>query len=60
MNKLQNLHIYLEKKEILHLVFTYKWKYFDIVNSSNFFLSKFEEMQFCIYQVDTANAGMRL
>ena len=54
-----NLHVYIEKKEVLHVV-TYKGKYINIVNSSNFFLSELEEMKICIYRVENANAGMRL
>ena len=55
-----NRHIYnreIEKK--LHVI-TYKWKYTNIVNTCNFFLSEFEEMKSCIYRVETANAGMGL
>ena len=41
-------------------VVIYKRKYIDIVNSSNFFLSEFEEMKNCIYRVEIANARMIL
>ena len=37
-NTLFNMHIYIEKIEMLHVV-TSKWKYSNIVNSSNFFFS---------------------
>ena len=50
-----NLHIYIEKITILHVV-TYKWKYINIVNSSDLFLSELEEMKSCLYRVETANA----
>ena len=53
-----NLHIY-KKIRKLHVI-TYEWKYINIVNSCNFFLSEFEEMKSCIYRVETANAGMGL
>ena len=52
-----NLHIYNREIEKLH-VNTYEWKYINIVNSCNFFLSEFEEMKSCIYRVETANAGI--
>ena len=54
-----NLHIYIEKFDLL-LVVTYKWKYIDIVNSSNFFFTELEKTKSCIYRVETASAGMRL
>ena len=56
---LYNRHIYIEENNILHVV-TYKRRYIDIVNSSNFFLSELEEMKSCIYRVETAKAGMLL
>ena len=46
MNTLNNLQTYIEKKGILYVV-TFKRKYIDIVNSSNLFLSDFEEMKGC-------------
>ena len=54
-----NLHIYKRKIEKLHVI-TYEWKYINIVNSCNCFLSEFEEMKSCRYRVETANAGMGL
>ena len=59
MNTWYNLHVYIERNEILHVV-TYNRKYIKIVNSSNFFLWELEEMKSCIYCVETANNGMRL
>ena len=53
------LDFYIEKIEILH-VFTNKWRSFDIINFSNFFLSVLEETKNCIYREETANVGMRL
>ena len=52
-----NLHIYIREIEKLHVI-TYEWKYINIVNSSNFFLSESEVMESCIFRVETANAGM--
>ena len=59
MKTLYNLHSYIEKKGQLNAV-TYKWKYRDIVNSSNLLLPELEEMKSCISRVETANAAMRL
>ena len=52
---LYNLHVYIEQIEILH-VFIYEWKYINVVNFGNFFLSELEEMKSFIYSVETANA----
>ena len=54
-----SLHLYIRENAKLHVV-TYEWKYINIVNSCNFFLSEFEEMRSCKYRVETANAGMGL
>ena len=54
-----NLHMYIREIEKLNVI-TYEWKYINIVNSGNFFLSEFEEMKSCINGVETANAGMGL
>ena len=54
-----NLHIYLREYEKLNVI-TYEWKYINIVNSCNFFLSEFEEMKSCVYRVEAANDGMGL
>ena len=43
-NALYNLHLYIEKNEILHVV-AYDWKYMNIVNSSVFCLSELEDMK---------------
>ena len=59
MNTLYNLQIYIERFKILH-VFTYKWKYFNIVKSNIFFLSEIGEMKGCIYRAKTKNTGMGL
>ena len=53
------MHIYNRKIGKLHVI-TYEWKYVNIVNSCNFFLSEFEEMKSCINCVETADAGMGL
>ena len=45
--------------EMLHVI-AYEWKYFNIMNSSNFFLSELEEIKSWIYRVETANTGMGL
>ena len=44
---LYNLHVYIRKIAKLQVI-TYEWKYINIVNSYNFFLSEFEEMKSCI------------
>ena len=59
INTFDNLHIYFRENETKHL-FTYKWKYINIVNSSNFFLSAFEEIESCVHRAETANVGMWL
>ena len=56
---LYSLHIYIEKIAILHVVPS-KWKYINIVISSNYFLPELEEMKSSVNPVETANAGMRL
>ena len=43
----------------LHVI-TYKRQYINIVNPCNLFLSKFKEMESCIYCIKAANAGMGL
>ena len=53
------MHTYIRDTEKLH-VFTYEWKYLNILNSCKFFLSESEKMRSCIYRVETANAGMGL
>ena len=42
-----NLHNYIGEIEKLHVI-TYEWKYINIVNSCNYFLSEFGEMKSCI------------
>ena len=57
---LYNLHFYIEKTEIIHVII-YKWKYTNIVNSSNLlFLSELEEMKSSKYRVKNINPGMGL
>ena len=56
INTLYNLHIYIEENEKLHVV-AYQWKYIDILNSSNFFLSELEEKKSCIYRVVPASSA---
>ena len=51
-----NLHVYIEKNEVWYVVI-HKQKYFDIVSSSNFFLSELEKIKSCIYRVKTGNAA---
>ena len=58
-NTLYNLHIFFREIEILQVI-NYEWKYINIVNSCNFFLSDLEEMKSCLYRVETAYAGMGL
>ena len=53
------MHIYIREVEILQTI-TFERKYFNIMNSSNFFSSEFEQMKSCIYSVKTANVGMEL
>ena len=40
---LYNLHVYIRKFELLHII-NYKWKYMNVVNSGIFFLSDLEEL----------------
>ena len=56
---MNNLHILIRESGKI-LVITFEWKYINIVNSCNFFLSDFEKMKSCIYRVETANARMGL
>ena len=54
-----NKHIYNAMIQILPVVQS-KWKYIDIVISSNLFSSELEELKSCIYRVETANVGTGL
>ena len=56
---LLNLHIYIGDNKLLQVV-TFKWEYINIVNSSNCFLTEFEEMKNSIYCVEATKAGIVL
>ena len=51
---------WLDKENEKLQVITYEWKYINMLNSYNFFLSEFEELKSCIYRAETANIGMGL
>ena len=54
-NTLYNLHLYIRKIEIIHVitVITFEWKFINTGNSCDFFFSEFEEMKSYIYRVET-------
>ena len=54
-----NLYTYIIKVALLHLL-TYRWKYINIVSSSNSFLSEFQKMKGCLNRVKNANNAIRL
>ena len=58
-NTLYNLHIYVNEIAVLHVT-TYELKKNNMVISSYFFFSAFEEMKICINHVENANPGIGL
>ena len=56
---LYTLHINIEKIEIKQVI-TDEWKFFNIVNSSDFFMLEFEELKSCISPVEISNVGKGL
>ena len=49
----------MEEKEFLRVV-TFKRKYINLMNSSNFFLAEIEKINSSIYGLEATNAGMGL